>query len=59
MCKVSGICSVGPAFAFVYSQNLIRGAMIEQGVGEWPASIAVWASSMFLSVMVNVLYPVF
>jgi len=59
MCIVSGICSVGPAFAFVYSQAHIRNAMIEQGAGEWPASIAVWASSMFLGVMVNVLYPVF
>jgi hypothetical protein len=59
MCIVSGICSVGPAFAFVYSQAPIRNAMIEQGAGEWPASIAVWASSMFFGVMVNVLYPVF
>ncbi|MBE0652275.1 MAG: hypothetical protein IH594_00665 [Bacteroidales bacterium] len=59
MCIVSGICSVGPAFAFVYSQAPIREAMINQGAGEWPASIAVWASSMFLGVMVNVLYPVF
>lgn len=59
MCIVSGFCSVGPAFAFVYSQAPIREAMIEQGAMEWPASIAVWASSMFLGVMVNVLYPVF
>jgi len=59
MCIISGICSVGPAFAFVYSQAPIRAAMIEQGAAEWPASIAVWASSMFLGVMVNVLYPVF
>ncbi len=59
MCIISGICSVGPAFAFVYSQAPIRDAMIEHGAGEWPASIAVWASSMFLGVMVNVLYPVF
>jgi L-rhamnose-H+ transport protein len=59
MCIVSGICSVGPAFAFVYSQAPIRNAMIEQGAEEWPASIAVWASSMFLGVMVNVLYPAY
>jgi hypothetical protein len=59
MCLISGICSVGPAFAFVYSQAPIRSAMIEQGAGEWPASIAVWASSMLLGVIVNIVYPAY
>ena len=59
MCVISGICSVGPAFAFVYSQAPIRSAMMEEGAGEWPASIAVWASSMLFGVIVNLLYPAY
>ena len=59
MCVISGICSVGPAFAFIYSQAPIRGAMLERGAGEWPASISVWALGMFMGVLVNVLYPAF
>lgn len=58
MCIISGICSVGPAFAFVYSQDPIRNAMLERGAAEWPAAIAVWALSMFFGVLVNVFYPV-
>jgi len=59
MCVISGICSVGPAFAFIYSQAPIRGAMLERGAGEWPASISVWALGMFMGVLVNVFYPAF
>ena len=59
MCVISGICSVGPAFAFIYSQAPIRGAMLERGAGEWPAAISVWALGMFMGVLVNVLYPAF
>jgi hypothetical protein len=57
MCIVSGFCSVGPAFAFVYSQGPIRQAMLERGAGEWPASVAVWSLGMFLGALVNVVYP--
>ena len=59
MCVISGFCSVGPAFAFVYSQGPIRGAMLERGAGEWPASLAVWALGMGLGCLVNVVYPAF
>ena len=59
MCVISGICSVGPAFAFIYSQAPIRGAMLERGAGEWPAAISVWALGMFMGVLVNVVYPAF
>ncbi|MCX6878535.1 MAG: hypothetical protein NTW21_32685 [Verrucomicrobia bacterium] len=59
MCVISGFCSVGPAFAFVYSQGPIRSAMLERGAGEWPASLAVWALGMFLGCLVNVVYPAF
>ena len=57
MCVISGFCSVGPSFAFVYSQGPIRSAMLERGAGEWPASISVWALGMFLGALVNVVYP--
>jgi L-rhamnose-H+ transport protein len=57
MCIISGICSVGPSFAFVYSQDPIRNAMLQRGASEWPAAIAVWALGMFLGAMVNVIYP--
>ena len=59
MCVISGICSVGPAFAFVYSQAPIRNAMLERGASEWPAAIAVWAMGMLLGVLVNIFYPAF
>ena len=59
MCVISGICSVGPAFAFIYSQAPIRRTMLERGAGEWPAAISVWALGMFMGVLVNVLYPAF
>jgi hypothetical protein len=59
MCVISGFCSVGPAFAFVYSQGPIRGAMLERGAGEWPASLAVWALGMGFGCLVNVVYPAF
>lgn len=59
MCVISGFCSVGPAFAFVYSQGPIRGAMLERGASEWPAAISVWALGMFLGALVNVVYPAF
>lgn len=57
MCVVSGFCSVGPSFAFVYSQEPIRQAMLTRGAKEWPASIAVWAMGMLLGALVNVVYP--
>jgi len=57
MCVISGFCSVGPAFAFVYSQAPIRNAMLERGAGEWPAAIAVWALGMLLGALINVVYP--
>jgi hypothetical protein len=57
MCILSGICSVGPSFAFVYSQDPIRTAMLERGAGQWPAAIAVWALGMLLGAFVNVVYP--
>jgi len=57
MCVISGICSVGPAFAFIYSQAPIRNAMLDRGAAEWPAAIAVWAMGMFFGVLVNVIYP--
>ena len=59
MCAISGICSVGPAFAFVYSQAPIRNAMLERGAAEWPAAIAVWALGMLFGALVNVIYPAF
>ena len=59
MCVISGFCSVGPAFAFVYSQAPIRNAMLERGAGEWPAAIAVWALGMLLGALINVVYPAF
>jgi len=57
MCMLSGFCSVGPSFAFLYSQAPIRSAMMERGAGEWPASIAVWAMGMLLGALVNLVYP--
>lgn len=57
MCVIAGICSVGPSFAFVYSQDPIRSAMLQRGAGEWPAAVAVWALGMLLGAMVNVAYP--
>jgi L-rhamnose-H+ transport protein len=57
MCIASGICSVGPAFAFVYSQEPIRNAMIDRGASEWPASIAVYAVGMLFGSLINVVYP--
>jgi L-rhamnose-H+ transport protein len=57
MCVVSGFCSVGPSFAFVYSQGPIRDAMLTRGAGEWPAAIAVWALGMLLGALVNLVYP--
>ena len=59
MCVISGFCSVGPAFAFVYSQAPIRNAMLERGAGEWPAAIAVWTLGMLLGALINVVYPAF
>jgi multidrug transporter EmrE-like cation transporter len=57
MCIVSGICSVGPSFAFVYCQEPIRSAMLERGAGQWPSAIAVWALGMLLGALANVVYP--
>jgi L-rhamnose-H+ transport protein len=57
MCVVSGFCSVGPSFAFLYSQDPIRKAMLERGAGEWPAAVSVWAMGMLFGALVNVLYP--
>ena len=57
MCVVSGFCSVGPSFAFVYSQEPIRNAMLSRGAGEWPAAVSVWAMGMMLGAAVNVVYP--
>ena len=58
MCVASGFCSVGPSFAFIYSQEPIIKAMTERGAAQWPATISVWALGMFLGGMVNVVYPV-
>jgi hypothetical protein len=57
MCVLSGFCSVGPSFAFLYSQGPIRGAMLERGAGEWPAAVSVWTMGMLLGALVNVVYP--
>lgn len=57
MCVLSGLCSVGPSFAFVYSQEPIRSAMIERGAAEWPAAVSVYALGMLLGALVNVVYP--
>lgn len=57
MCIISGICSVGPSFAFLYSQEPIRNAMLERGASAWPAAIAVWAVGMLFGSLVNILYP--
>jgi L-rhamnose-H+ transport protein len=57
MCVIAGVCSVGPSFAFVYSQGPIRSAMLQHGAGEWPAAVAVWALGMLLGALVNVIYP--
>jgi hypothetical protein len=59
MCVIAGICSVGPSFAFVYSQDPIRSAMLHRGAGEWPAAISVWALGMLFGALVNVIYPGF
>ena len=57
MCVISGFCSVGPSFAFVYSQGPIRDAMIDRGAPPWPAAISVWALGMFFGALVNLVYP--
>jgi hypothetical protein len=57
MCVVSGFCSVGPSFAFLYSQAPIRNAMLERGAGEWPAAVSVWAMGMLFGGLVNLIYP--
>lgn len=57
MCVVSGFCSVGPSFAFVYSQGPIRSAMLERGASKWPAAVSVWAMGMLFGALVNILYP--
>jgi len=59
MCIVSGFCSVGPSFAFVYSQGPIKEAMMDRGAQEWPALISVWALGMAGGTLVNLLYPAF
>jgi len=57
MCVVSGFCSVGPSFAFIYSQEPIIKAMTERGAPAWPAGISVWALGMLFGALVNVVYP--
>jgi len=57
MCIISGFCSVGPSFAFIYSQEPIIKAMTERGAPDWPAAISVWAMGMFFGGLVNVVYP--
>ena len=57
LCVVSGFCSVGPSFAFVYSQGPIRSAMLERGASEWPAAVSVWTMGMLLGALVNLVYP--
>jgi len=57
MCVISGLCSVGPSFAFLYSQEPIRNAMVTRGAGAWPAAIAVWTMGMLMGALLNVIYP--
>ena len=57
MCVASGFCSVGPSFAFIYSQEPIIKAMTERGAPDWPAAISVWAMGMLFGGLVNVVYP--
>jgi L-rhamnose-H+ transport protein len=59
MCIISGVCSVGPSFAFIYSQEPIIKAMTERGASDWPAAISVWAMGMLLGGLVNVVYPAY
>lgn len=57
MCIVSGVCSVGPSFAFLYSQEPLRNAMLQRGAPEWPAAIAVYAVGMLFGSLINIIYP--
>ncbi len=59
MCVISGFCSVGPSFAFIYSQEPIIKAMTERGAPDWPAAISVWAMGMIFGGLVNVVYPAY
>ena len=59
MCVISGFCSVGPSFAFIYSQEPIKNAMLTRGAAQWPAAISVWTLGMFAGALVNIVYPAF
>jgi hypothetical protein len=55
---VAGVLSTGWGFAFTYSQDAIKQAMIAQGAADFPAGVAVWALALLGAAVPNVLYPV-
>lgn len=57
MAVLAGILSAGISFSFVYSQGPIVAAMKEQGAGEIPANIAVWAVGLGAGFLINILFP--
>ncbi|PYV45184.1 MAG: hypothetical protein DMG06_03555 [Acidobacteria bacterium] len=59
MSIAGGVLSCGLSFAFVYSQGPIVKAMKEQGAGNIPANIAVWAVGLLGGVLVNIFYPAY
>jgi len=59
MVVIAGVLSVGWGFAFAYSQEPVKEAMLAHGAGDLPASIAVWAVGLAGAGVVNVVYPAF
>jgi L-rhamnose-H+ transport protein len=59
MVVVAGILSVGWGFAFAYSQEPVKAAMLAHGASELGGGIAVWAVGLAGAGVVNILYPAF
>ena len=59
MAAVAGVLSCGMSLSFVYSQGPIKEAMVQQGAGDIPATVAVWAVGLLGGSFVNVIYPAY
>lgn len=59
MVVVAGVLSAGWGFAFMYSQEPIKQAMMARGAADFPAGVAVWAVALLGAALPNVFYPVF
>ena len=59
MAIIAGVLSCGMSLSFVYSQGPIKDAMTQQGAGDTPATVAVWAVGLLGGSLLNVLYPAY